>query len=423
MKILKLKTKSLCPECFKEIHAEVVEKQGKAYMVKECPEHGKFSILVEEDAKFYRLTMNNDFNKCRAFNKLDLPASFSCNLNCNICYAPQRNLQEIPSNELKDLIKRFNGTYISLAGGEPTLRGDLFDIIKFSIKNKKIPVLVTNGLKLADMGYVKRLEKSGLRLVNFSFNGFNDEVYERINGKKILKTKLGALNNLKQTKILAGMSMMIERGLNEQEVQKALDYCLANNPPMYELRIKSSNIVGKNIGSKVYYTSELLGILCKAINVDKQVVYDQLDRENTSHSVCRFSLDLYYCKNKKSNSLLFADVNVKGKNNRKDSLPVRIARIRHALDYARKLKIDSLYNYAVLLKKVSFKEYVQTLARIFTSGGKLVKLRVEIRSWPNKYSIDLMENDYCPVLRLNESKEKLPFCYSLVIKEKSEEII
>lgn len=419
MEVLKHETKSLCPECFKEISAKIIEKQGKAYMLKECPKHGRFSILLEKDAKFYRLVMNSDFEKDHVFNKIDLPVSFSCNLNCNICYAPQRNIQEIPSDELKDLIKHFNGTYISLAGGEPTMREDLLDIIKFSIKNKKIPVLVTNGLKLTDIGYVKRLEKSGLRLVNFSFNGFNDKVYERINGKKILKTKLDALNNLKQTKMLTGISMMLERGLNEQEVQKALDYCLSNNPQIYELRIKSSNIVGKHISSKVYHTSELLDILCKTLNIDKHGLYNQLDRQNTAHSVCRFSLDLYYYKNKKSNSLLFVDVNVKGKNNKKDSLPVRVARIRHALDFARRLKIDSLYTYAVLLKNLSLKKYVQTLAEVLTQGGKLIKLRVEIRSWPNKYSIDLMENTYCPVLRLNENKEKLPFCYSLLINEKA----
>lgn len=420
MKILKQKTKSLCPKCFKELDTKVSEENDEVYLSKKCPQHGKFRILIEKDASFYKKAMNTGFKKEKFFNKLDIPVSSSCNLNCNVCYAPKRNVEEIPSDDLKEMIKRFDGTYVSLAGGEPTLREDLLNIIRFAIKNKKIPVLVTNGIKLTDMSYVKSLEDAGLRLVNFSFNGFEDNIYEKINGKKMLDLKLKALNNLKQTKILTGISMMIERGLNEGEIQKAIDYCLANNPQIYELRIKSSNIVGKHINSEVYHTSELLDILCKTIKVDKPALYDQLDVQNTAHSVCRFSLDLYYYKNKKNNSLLFVDTNVKGKDNRKNSLPVKVARIKFALDTARKLKLDKLYLWVLLFRNISVKDYVKNLAKVFVSGGKLVKLRVEIRSWPNKYSVDLMEISHCPVLRLNEDKERLPFCYSLLIDEKME---
>lgn len=418
MRILKPRTKSLCPECFRKVDAKIIEEDDKVYMLKKCPKHGKFSILIERDAKFYKRTMNNNFEKNRAFNKLDLPISFSCNLNCNICYAPQRNIQEISSNELKNIIKNFDGTYISLAGGEPTMRDDLFDIIKFTIKNRKIPVLVTNGLKLVNMDYVKKLEDAGLRLVNFSFNGFNDKTYEKINGRKLLDLKLKALNNLKQTKILIGISMMIERGLNEQDIQKTLDYCLVSNPPVYELRIKSSNIVGKHIHSEIYCTSELLELLCKTVNINKYFLYNRLDVKNMAHSICRFSLDLYYYKNKEKNHLLFADVNIKRKDSRKNSWPIKVAKIRSALDHARKLKIDKLYLWAVLFKNLSLKEYLKTLTKSFIQGGELAKLRVEIRSWPNKHSVDLMEISQCPVLRLNENKEMLPFCYSLLTNEK-----
>jgi len=418
MKILKPKTKSLCPECFKEIYAKVVEKQGKAYMVKECPEHGRFSILIEEDAKFYRLTMNNDFNKCMAFNKLDLPASFSCNLNCNICYAPQRNLQEIPSNELKGLIKRFNGTYISLAGGEPTLREDLPEIIRFVIKNNKIPVLVTNGIKLADMGYVELLESSGLRLVNFSFNSFDDKVYEKLNGGKMLDVKLKALENLKGTRILAGISMMIEPGLNEMDIKKIFEYCLAHYPKVYEMRIKSANLVGKHTNSEVYSTSELVNLFCNAANINKNELYIKSYNPSAAHATCRFSINLYCYRIRNKNSVVYLDVNTKNIDIKKDSLPVRLAKKRKVFDLARKLRIDRAYVWAALLKKSPLQSFVKNLAKAIIENGTLVKLQVEIRSWPNKHSIDLMEISHCPVLRINEKKEKLPFCYSLILGEK-----
>jgi len=411
MEVLKPETKGLCPKCLSEISAKIIEDKGKVYIFKNCIKHGKFYTLVESDPEFYKKTMNLTFKTNKRFNKVDLPVTFSCNLKCNICYAPKRNIEDMPLESLKDKIKNFRGTYISLAGGEPTMRKDLFDIIRFTIKNRKIPVLVTNGLKLVDMEYVKKLEESGLRLVNFSFNGFSNKTYERINGKKLLGMKLKALSNLKNTKILTGLSMMVEKGLNESDVKKVLDYCLANNPQFYELRIKSANIVGRHTDSKVYSVSELLEILCNAIGHNKKVLYKKIN-DNVAHSPCRFGMEIYFHKRDESTSLIFARVNRK----KKDQLPVRVAKISFALDLARRLRIDKVYLWVNLIRNVPLKESIKILTRTI-QGWHLAMLKVEIRSWPNKHTIDLMEISHCPVLRINEAGEALPFCYSLAIAE------
>lgn len=418
MKILKQKTKSLCPKCLKALDAKVSEENGNVYMSKKCPEHGRFHILVEKDASFYKKVMNSEFKKEPLFNKLDLPVSFSCNLDCNVCYAPKRNIEEIPSDELKETIRSFDGTYVSLAGGEPTMRDDLLNIIRFAIKNKKIPVLVTNGIKLADMSYVKNLEDAGLRLVNFSFNGFDDKIYEKLNGKKMLGSKLKALENLKKTRILTGMSMMIEPRLNERDIKKVLEYCLTNYPQIYEMRIKSANLVGRHTGSKVYFTSELIELFCKAANIGKNELINKSYSQDTAHSVCRFSLDMYYRRSKHKNSLVYVDTNLKNNYPKKNSLPVRMVKKTKIFDLARKLRIDRVYVWAALLKNTSLRSFIQNLTKAILENGTLAKIRVEIRSWPNKHSIDLMETSYCPVLRMNEKNEKLPFCYSLVTSEK-----
>ena len=38
-------TESLCPVCLKKIPARYERIDGKAYMIKECPEHGEFKVL------------------------------------------------------------------------------------------------------------------------------------------------------------------------------------------------------------------------------------------------------------------------------------------------------------------------------------------------------------------------------------------
>ena len=47
------KTKSLCPECFKPVDAEVYEENGKIMIKKTCPEHGEFTNTYWSDAKLY----------------------------------------------------------------------------------------------------------------------------------------------------------------------------------------------------------------------------------------------------------------------------------------------------------------------------------------------------------------------------------
>ena len=47
-------TPSVCPKYIKKIKADIVEKDGKVYMLKGCQKHGKFDILLSNDKKYYR---------------------------------------------------------------------------------------------------------------------------------------------------------------------------------------------------------------------------------------------------------------------------------------------------------------------------------------------------------------------------------
>ena len=47
------KAKSICPECGKILEATIFEKDGKVFMEKECPEHGKFCDVYWSDAAKY----------------------------------------------------------------------------------------------------------------------------------------------------------------------------------------------------------------------------------------------------------------------------------------------------------------------------------------------------------------------------------
>ena len=60
---------SICPQCLKVLPAGKVEREDGIYLVKECPEHGKFEALIWEGSlESYQAWGENDpssgFSSC-----------------------------------------------------------------------------------------------------------------------------------------------------------------------------------------------------------------------------------------------------------------------------------------------------------------------------------------------------------------------
>ena len=74
------------------------------------------------------------------------------------------------------------------------MNDNLFDLIKTTRKYYHRPSLLTNGLKLGQEDYVKKLKQSGLNMLGLSMNGgLDDEVYKRFDNGKYAKLKMRAL--------------------------------------------------------------------------------------------------------------------------------------------------------------------------------------------------------------------------------------
>jgi len=234
MKLLR-RIKSVCPTCIKDISAHVVEYNGKVYMLKECDEHGKFKVLLSRDVSYYR-KLHDLFNKFGFIgdesykrNYYNLYLTLKCNLNCTICLTNANSESEEPSLELiKKIVGRMKKTKIGLWGGEPTLRNDLPEIIRIIRKLDNIPVLYTNGIKIADYNYLKTLKKSGLDVVHLQFDGFDDEIYKKLRGRGLIDIKLKSLDNLRRLKIPTVLETTFVKDLNENEMKSIVDFAAMN---------------------------------------------------------------------------------------------------------------------------------------------------------------------------------------------------
>ena len=102
-----------------------------------------------------------------------------CNLRCNFCYAKKTEYMETANLEYENLQKIIDFCddakvkFIVFTGGEPTLYPYLFDILQYikSKKNKMLPTIATNGIRLEDLQYCELLIENGIGYIDISLKG------------------------------------------------------------------------------------------------------------------------------------------------------------------------------------------------------------------------------------------------------------
>ena len=88
-----------------------------------------------------------------------------CNLSCSYCTAYKKaSKKELSLKEWKDcsdILYKLGNRSISMVGGEPLIREDVIEFIKYISKKKIISSLITNAI-LLNNNKIKELEKAGL---------------------------------------------------------------------------------------------------------------------------------------------------------------------------------------------------------------------------------------------------------------------
>jgi len=226
---------------------KLIVKESKVY-IKSA--NGK-EVVVSNDAKYYMGLHREYFsiykqNKTHPNSVYLLFLTSKCNLNCPICYIQTNkvSIKEMPIDYIKGFLKGWRNVRLTLFGGEPTVRKDLDELIRIISSSGNIPILATNGLKLVDINYLKRLKKAGLASIVFQFDGFDDDVYKVLRGKKLVRKKIKALDNIKIMSIPISLEFTLARNINEKELKKTIDYALKNNF-VNQIVIRSYGHLGK----------------------------------------------------------------------------------------------------------------------------------------------------------------------------------
>lgn len=372
-------TKSLCSVCLEEIDAQLFLEDGKVIITKECRNHGKFNDMVDPKAELY-LKMISRMKIRHSPYGIVIPVTFRCNLNCKWCYLPDR-ITEISSDSIRAIIDNCRHRYIVFSGGEPTLRDDLFELIAYVRRySKRFIVLLTNGIKLANIDYIKRLKEAGLQYVIISFNGFSNEIYRYLNDNDLLELKLKALQNLKKLKLWTILSMTLAKGLNEDEFYNVYRYGIRNIDFIRQIRLRNFSEIGLYEKRDHIYLSDMVELVSKATSFSiDELLQSNLDCNGVFKTGNYFVVDVFETlKSRYSNSLWKS--------------------IRYWLEV---VKLTGFVNAWRMYFEPKLPREIKTM------------FRIEIFSWPTAGNIDLTECRLFCIDHVTNNGKILPFWEAL----------
>jgi uncharacterized radical SAM superfamily Fe-S cluster-containing enzyme len=238
-KILR-ETFSVCPVCLKKIKAQVAEKNGKIVILKECDEHGKFNDTYWSRPDIYYNAEEFKKPSCTPFQD-NCPSGCGvtneCDLRCPICFANASKPPDLykPSletihNMLKHLKKQeLPPLAVMFAGGEPTVRDDIVEIVKMAHELKFMILLATNGIRMSkDPKLVKDLKKAGLNIVYLQFDGLTDAPYKKLRNAKLLPNKLRLVELCREQDIEIILVPTLQGGINDNEVGDMIRFAAEN---------------------------------------------------------------------------------------------------------------------------------------------------------------------------------------------------
>jgi hypothetical protein len=217
-----IKTLSLCGVCYRELEAErQFRDDGAVWIVKTCPQHGYQEAIAENNALFWNMIARLNTRKSNTFthivynNMSMIEVTDRCNVQCKHCYhSPDNKTTDRSADWIIAKALTCHTPTVCLMGAEPTMRDDLPEICAGIKKGGKNPTTYTNGVRLRDKDYVKRLKDGGLCGLSMSIH--NPEYHT----DKVWSWVMEGLKNVLDANIPLGqISFTVE---SQEQVKTAL---------------------------------------------------------------------------------------------------------------------------------------------------------------------------------------------------------
>ncbi len=270
-------TTSLCPECLQQIPAElyVDSETGWVMMRKTCKSHGDFKDKISINPDEYKWAAEFTEEIGSKKNNTSKPEFISsgikptkngcpydcgicenhktapciclidvtnrCNLTCPICFAnasAKGYVVEPTFDEIVQIMRHFRSMkpyappMLQVAGGEPTVREDLPEILKKAKELGFIETMVsTNGVRMGkSLEYTRKLQEAGVDAIYLQFDATDDpETWKKIRGVNLWPLKKKVIEHCREVGQYGVMLVpTVARGVNDHQVGNILDFAKDN---------------------------------------------------------------------------------------------------------------------------------------------------------------------------------------------------
>ena len=257
---------AFCSECHAEqpdqdlasvrrLAGYLTERDGKAWLVRGCPDHGRITTLYDEEPEILRWL--EQWTVPTKAHIPDRPGNFdpvplayqhglgemqtqhtcilleditaACNLTCPTCFADSSPsvhgfvpVEQVLAN-VDTRLSRENGRLdvLMLSGGEPTIHPELMPLIEQLLERDIQRIVInTNGIQIArNDRLLAFLEQNNTRVETyFQFDGFRLETHKAHRGADLRRIKREAIDRLSAAGVFTTLTMTVALGVNDDEI-------------------------------------------------------------------------------------------------------------------------------------------------------------------------------------------------------------
>lgn len=160
--------------------------------------------------------------------RMDLAVTYRCDNKCMHCYAGgPRETEELTAKEwfkVMDKLHAIGIPHVVFTGGEPTLRDDLVELIRYTQRLGLVSGLVTNGRRMKDAAYLNSLVEAGIDHIQITVESHDEKVHDKITGVEGSWRETGqGIKNAVATPIYTLTNTTLNK-YNVKEIIKTIDF-------------------------------------------------------------------------------------------------------------------------------------------------------------------------------------------------------
>lgn len=268
--------RTLMSEKVGEIKATILERDGQVWMVKECPQHGRFEDMMAVDVKFLEhieamypgrdIDAHNDRElhnhgsssiKHGRGSVLTVDLTNRCNMMCDPCFMDANQVgfvHELTLEEVKEIldnatqIKPRRQMSVQFSGGEPTLSPFFLDAIRYSRKKGFNSVqAATNGIEFAkSKEFCREAYEAGLRYVYLQFDGIGNDANSHRQVGNLFDVKLRAINNLHEAGVEIVLVVTLVNGITNDQIGPVIEFAMDNPKKISFISFQPVSFTGRD---------------------------------------------------------------------------------------------------------------------------------------------------------------------------------